>query len=191
MCQIIVHCLLGIAGPLTQRLVSALLEENVYVANNNTDGKLFRDGDPPVLRDLTIHNSMNLEMRMHKELVDQGLLDPDSVKKNPEDDEIVAEIKRCQRELAALSSHNESQLTRLLHLAQEEMKRQALKRKIAEVDEEVVKHYDNLMQAKTKKTQLSRKEQEKAWSCLKERENLLDQLNMLPSNSVGEPVKTA
>lgn len=59
------------AGPLTQRLVSALMEENVYAGNNNVDSKIFRDGDPPVLRDLTIQNSMNLEMRMHKELVDQ------------------------------------------------------------------------------------------------------------------------
>ncbi|KAJ8675388.1 hypothetical protein QAD02_011174 [Eretmocerus hayati] len=179
----------GIAGPLTQRLVSALLEENVYVANNNTDNKMFRDGDPPVLRDLTIQNSMNLEMRMHKELVEQGILDPDSTKKNPDDDEIVNEIKRCQRELTALSSHNESQLKRLLQLAQEESKRQALKRKIASVDNEVVEHYEKLLAAKQRKTPLSRKEQEKAWACLKERENLLEQLNMLPSNSIGEPVK--
>ncbi|XP_001605876.1 transcriptional adapter 3-B [Nasonia vitripennis] len=179
----------GIAGPLTQRLVSALLEENVYVANNNTDSKLFRDGDPPVLRDLTIQNSMNLEMRMHKELVEQGILEPDSQKKNQDDDEIVAEIKRCQRELTALSSHNEMQLKRLLHLAQEESKRQALKRKIASVDNQVVEHYEKLLLAKQRKVPLSRKEQEKAWTCLKERENLLEQLNMLPSNSIGEPVQ--
>lgn len=169
--------------------MSALLEKNVYGANNNTDSKLFRDGDPPVLRDLSIQNSMNLEMRMHKELVDQGILDPDSQKKNPEDDEIVAEIKRCQKELIALSSHNETQLKRLLHLAQEESKRQALKRKIATVDNEVVEHYEKLLAAKQRKVPLNKKEQEKAWTCLKERENLLDQLNMLPSNSVGEPVK--
>lgn len=62
------------SGPLTQRLVSALLEENVYIANNNSENKMFRDGDPPVLRDLSIQNSMNLEMRMHKELVEQVIL---------------------------------------------------------------------------------------------------------------------
>lgn len=133
---------------------------------------------------------MNLEMRMHKELVEQGILDPDSQKKNPEDDEIVAEIKRCQKELLALSSHNETQLKRLLNLAQEESKRQSLKRKIATIDNEVVEHYEKLIAAKQRKIPLNKKEQEKAWTCLKERETLLEQLNMLPSNSLGEPAKS-
>ncbi|KAK0084617.1 hypothetical protein PV325_006725 [Microctonus aethiopoides] len=177
----------SMAGPLTQRLVSALLEENVYVANNNSDSKLFRDGDPPVLRDLSIQNSMNLELRMHKELVEQGILEPDSHRKNQEDDEILTEIKRCQQDLMALSSHNVAQLKRLLNLAQEESRRQALKRKISVVDNDVVEHYNKLIIAKQRKVPLTRKEQEKAWASLREREALLQQLNALPpSNSIGE-----
>jgi len=168
----------GIAGPLTQRLVSALLEENVYVANNNTENKLFRDSDPPILRDLTMQNSINLELRMHKELVEQGLLEPDPQKKNQEDDEILAEIKRCQQELSALSNHNVTQLKRLLTLAQEESKRQGLKRKISVADNEVIEHYKKLTVAKQRKVSLTKKEQEKAWACLRERENLLEQLNV-------------
>ncbi|XP_043262081.1 transcriptional adapter 3-B [Colletes gigas] len=178
----------SIAGPLTQRLVSALLEENVYVANNNTDNKLFRDSDPPVLRDLTIQNSINLELRMHKELVEQGILESDAQKKNQEDDEILTEIKRCQQELTALSNHNVTQLKRLLNLAQEESKRQALKRKISAADNEVIEHYKKLILSKQRKVPLTKKEQEKAWACLRERENLLDQLNMLPHDSVGESI---
>ncbi|XP_046751940.1 transcriptional adapter 3-B [Diprion similis] len=172
----------SIAGPLTQRLVSALLEENVYVANNNMDNKLFRDGDPPVLRDLSIQNSMNLELRMHKELVEQGILEADTPKKN-QDDEILAEIKRCQQELSALSNHNVTQLKRLLQLAQEESKRQAVKRKISIVDNEVVEHYKKLILAKQRKVSMTKKEQDKAWSCLRERENLLEHLNILSSGS--------
>jgi len=168
----------SIAGPLTQRLVSALLEENVYVANNNMENKLFRDGDPPVLRDLTIQNSMNLELRMHKELVEQGILEPDAQKKNQEDDEILAEIKRCQQELFVLSNHNVTQLKRLLNLAQEESKRQALKRKINVADNDVIEHYKKLTLAKQRKVPLTRKDHEKAWACLRERENLLEQLNI-------------
>ncbi|KYQ60017.1 Transcriptional adapter 3-B [Trachymyrmex zeteki] len=168
----------SIAGPLTQRLVSALLEENVYVANNNMENKLFRDGDPPVLRDLTIQNSMNLELRMHKELVEQGILEPDAQKKNQEDDEILAEIKRCQQELFVLSNHNVTQLKRLLNLAQEESKRQALKRKINVADNDVIEHYKKLTLAKQRKVPLTRKDHEKAWTCLRERENLLEQLNI-------------
>ncbi|XP_011159252.1 transcriptional adapter 3-B [Solenopsis invicta] len=168
----------SITGPLTQRLVSALLEENVYMGNNNMENKLFRDGDPPVLRDLTIQNSMNLELRMHKELVEQGILEPDAQKKNQEDDEILAEIKRCQQELSALSNHNVTQLRRLLNLAQEESKRQALKRKISVADNEVIEHYKKLTLAKQRKVPLTRKDQEKAWACLKERETLLEQLNV-------------
>lgn len=168
----------SIAGPLTQRLVSALLEENVYIANNNMENKLFRDGDPPILRDLTIQNSMNLELRMHKELVEQGILEPDVQKKNQEDDEILTEIKRCQQELSALSNHNVTQLKRLLNLAQEESKRQALKRKISIADNEVIEHYKKLALAKQRKVPLTRKDHEKAWACLRERENLLEQLNV-------------
>ncbi|KAG5332278.1 TAD3B protein, partial [Acromyrmex heyeri] len=168
----------SIAGPLTQRLVSALLEENVYVANNNMENKLFRDGDPPVLRDLTIQNSMNLELRMHKELVEQGILEPDAQKKNQEDDEILAEIKRCQQELFVLSNHNDTQLKRLLNQAQEESKRQALKRKINIADNDVIEHYKKLTLAKQRKVPLTRKDHEKAWACLRERENLLEQLNI-------------
>ncbi|KAG5336635.1 TAD3B protein, partial [Acromyrmex charruanus] len=168
----------SIAGPLTQRLVSALLEENVYVANNNMENKLFRDGDPPVLRDLTIQNSMNLELRMHKELVEQGILEPDAQKKNQEDDEILAEIKRCQQELFVLSNHNGTQLKRLLNQAQEESKRQALKRKINIADNDVIEHYKKLTLAKQRKVPLTRKDHEKAWACLRERENLLEQLNI-------------
>lgn len=167
----------SIAGPLTQRLVSALLEENVYIASN-MENKLFRDGDPPVLRDLTIQNSMNLELRMHKELVEQGILEPDAQKKNKEDDEILIEIKRCQQELSALSNHNITQLKRLLNLAQEESKRQALKRKISIADNEVIEHYKKLTLAKQRKVPLTRKDHEKAWACLRERENLLEQLNV-------------
>ncbi|KYN32283.1 Transcriptional adapter 3-B [Trachymyrmex septentrionalis] len=168
----------SIAGPLTQRLVSALLEENVYVANNNMENKLFRDGDPPVLRDLTIQNSMNLELRMHKELVEQGILEPDVQKKHQEDDEILAEIKRCQQELVVLSNHNVTELKRLLNLAQEESKRQALKRKINVADNDVIEHYKKLSMAKQRKVPLTRKDHEKAWACLRERENLLEQLNI-------------
>ncbi|KAL7293852.1 hypothetical protein TKK_0012907 [Trichogramma kaykai] len=178
----------GISGPLTQRLVSALLEENVYVANNNADNKLFRDGDPPVLRDLSIQNSMNLEMRMHKELVEQGILDAEPQKKNPEEDEILMEIKRCQRELIALSSHNEQQLKKLLQHAKDECKRQELKRKISTVDNEVVENYTKLVAAKQRKVPLTKKDQEKAWASLKEREQLLEQLNSMPPNDIGEPV---
>ncbi|XP_029659828.1 transcriptional adapter 3-B [Formica exsecta] len=166
----------GIAGPLTQRLVSALMEQG-YVGNNNTENKLFRDRDSPVLRGLTIQNSINLESQMLKELVEQGILEPDAQKKNQDDDEILAEIKRCQQELSALSNHNVIQLKRLLNLAQEESKRQALKRKISIADNEVVEHYKKLAKTKQNKESLTRKDQEKAWTCLRERENLLEQLN--------------
>ena len=134
---------------------------------------------------------MNLELRMHKELIEQGILEPETQKKNQEDDEILAEIKRCQQELSGLSTHNVTQLKRLLVLAQEESKRQGLKRKINTVDSEVVEHYNKLILSKQRKLPLSRKEQERAWNCLKERESLLQQLDMLPSNNIGEPVKVS
>ena len=53
------------------------------------------------------------------------------------DDEILAELRRCQGELRAVSLHNLKQLKRLCRLSQEEMKRQEIRKKLISADAEV------------------------------------------------------
>lgn len=55
-----------------------------------------------------------------------------------EDDEILAEIKKCQDELRAIALHNVEQLKNILKLAQIEYERQQMKKKIRQFDTEVI-----------------------------------------------------
>ena len=54
-----------------------------------------------------------------------------------DDDEILQELKRCQAELRAVSSHNHEQLTRLLKLAREALYRHDLKKKLRDAEAKV------------------------------------------------------
>ena len=72
-----------------------------------------------LIKSLNITNAENLEARVRKELEEQGILDPhEEMKDGVENDEILEELVRCQNELKAVSSHNLSQLKRLLKVTQ-------------------------------------------------------------------------
>lgn len=134
----------GITGPLTQRLVSALLEENISpdyglsVASTN-DAIGDNGGVDTTTSNRTISmmkNGINIERRVKKELIEQGLLDLDDFGKDNED-EILAEIKRVRTELAAIAEYNCNELKKLQTVAKEEMKRLEVKRKLDSVDQAV------------------------------------------------------
>ena len=59
------------------------------------------NGTPPI----QVTNGDSLERRLKKELEEQGILDPNDTDQDssPEDDEILAELQRCQAELKAVS----------------------------------------------------------------------------------------
>ena len=71
-------------------------------------------------------------------LLPSGILEVDdnNTEDNP-DDEILAELKKKQQELKALSQHNLSIIKRLHKLAKEEMQKQDLRKKMAAADTEV------------------------------------------------------
>ncbi len=69
-----------------------------------------------------------------------GILDPDEKPEDNPDDEILAELKKKQGELRALSQHNLSIAKRLYKLAKEEIQRQDLRKKLAAADAEVNFH---------------------------------------------------
>ena len=112
---------------------------------------------------------------MRKELEEQGVIDPNDDDEE-DNDEILEELKRCQNELRAVSTHNLHQLKRLQKAAREELVRQELRNKLAEADAEVMDAYQKISNARSKKKAPSKKEREQAWKALKEREVILKEL---------------
>lgn len=182
-------------GALTQRLVSCLIEENLLnggpvdcktTSNEMLDSK-GTNGSPnhKVFKSLNLGNTAQLERRIRKELEEHGIISLDDIlsgtdsNNTGDEDEILDELKRCQLELKALTSKNQSQLKRLLGLAKKEMTRQEVKQKLQMVDAEVVEAYRRICSAKQKKRSPSKKERESARKALKERDQLVRQLQTL------------
>ncbi len=87
-----------------------------------------------------LKNGINIERRVKKELIEQGLLDPDDFQKECED-EILTEIKKVRTELASIAEYNYEELKKLQKAAKDEMKRLEVKRKLDAVDQEVKAHH--------------------------------------------------
>lgn len=140
----------GICGPLTQRLLSAFLEENNEMQSdivgcsdgNAPDGSDNCPENNPSSANRARATSMNslfksgidVEKRLKKELIDIGLLEPSDFAK---EDEVLNEIKRVRAELQAIAEYNRDELNLLKAAAKEEMKRLEVKRRIDRVDQEV------------------------------------------------------
>lgn len=164
-----------ITGPLTQRLVSALMEENAY---DVPDIKVKQQSNIKS----SYKNSLTLEKCLRKELVDQGILDPEDLPPltNPADDEILAEIKKCQTELTAIRKDNCKNVKNLIGLCKQEMIRLNLKKQLDQVDLECIETYKKLVAAKQKKRPITKKEKEDAWRAINEQIRLNKEINLLP-----------
>lgn len=73
----------GITGPLTQRLVAALMEENVMpekspqsLQNIDTAGEATAASRTMSM----LKNGVSIEKRVQRELIEQGLLDPEDIR---------------------------------------------------------------------------------------------------------------
>lgn len=134
----------NITGPLTQRLVSALMEENLLgdgdLQNSengtNTENMSNNRGGGQSSSSSVMKNGISIERRVKKELIEQGLLDPDDFKPG-QDDEILSDIKRVRTELTAIADYNVNELKRLRAAAKEEIKRLEVKRELDSIDQEV------------------------------------------------------
>ncbi|XP_077990041.1 transcriptional adapter 3-like isoform X2 [Glandiceps talaboti] len=174
-------------GPLTQRLISALVEENIMTPlddmalmdsgpkdNAGVEGNTSpKNGNRP----FSVPHTRALEARIREELLYQGLLDADDQLGEDTDDEVLAELKKRQAELKALSAHNRSQKQRLYRLAKEEMKKQEIRAKVRVADNEVMEAYRRIQAARQKKRSPTKKEREMAVRALRERETLLKLLD--------------
>lgn len=166
-----------ITGPLTQRLVSALMEENL-MNYEVPDIKVKQTTNTKS----SYKNSLTLEKCLRKELVEQGILDPEDLPPltNPADDEILAEIKKCQTELTAVKKDNCRNLKHLIGLCKQEMIRLNLKKQLDQVDMECIDIYKKMVAAKQKKRPITKKEKEDAWRAINEQIRLNKEINALP-----------
>lgn len=180
-------------GHLTQRLVSALIEENIMVPAEDTAlAELAASGKEPELNGSmtrsglvrTVGGSssvMSVERRLRRELEEQGLLDSNNDTKqsnsdNP-DDEILRELRKCQAELKAVTAHNLMQKKRFYRLAKEEMAKQELRKKMQIVDMEVMEAYRRVIVTRQKQKIPTKKERELVWKALKDREAIIKALH--------------
>ncbi|XP_055372644.1 transcriptional adapter 3 [Condylostylus longicornis] len=175
----------GITGPLTQRLVSALMEENLITdgfsnADSNSSSENTTSNSASTLRSLSLmKNGISIEKRMKKELIEQGILDLDDFPKNDED-EILNEIKRVVAELTAISEFNRTELQNLKLAAKAELQRLEVKRKLDQVDQEIIEMYKKVLIAKQKRRPLTSNEQEDIFRLTQEQRRLCEQLDSMP-----------
>ncbi|CAL8123821.1 unnamed protein product [Orchesella dallaii] len=183
-------------GPLTQRLVSALVEERVTMFQNNcnlnspkedaslaTSQESFFVSRPGLVRALGLDGGANtppLENRIRDCLVDQGLLLPDDANDpiwlNP-DDEILADIKRSQSVFKKLHQYNSEKLAALHHLGVKELGRNSQKRELEKADKDVLEAYKNIASCRLKKKPLTKKEKDAATKALEARNKVLTKLD--------------
>lgn len=142
----------GVCGPLTQRLLSALLEDNSEMQSDvvgcsdaaGQDGSESCNENNPSSANRTqtssiaslLKGGIDVENRLKKQLLDLGILDETDFEKDKED-EVLSEINRVRTELQAIAQYNRSELKLLRTAAKEEMKRLEVKRKIDRIDKEV------------------------------------------------------
>ena len=190
----------GSYGVLTQRLIQSLLEDSSTgspdsplsdAASNGNAEAGGLNGSGQIWKQVSTGNTAQIEKKIRKELQEHGLIELEEPETgsvssgaaaaagSAEDDEILRELVRCQNELKMVASTNCSQLKSLLSLVKTDLQRQEIEKKLSEVDEEVIDGYKKLMQAKSKKRNITKKEKESCLKSLKERDELVLQLEGL------------
>lgn len=172
-------------GPLTQRLLQALVEENIISPMEDSpipdiSGKDDGAGTSPRSQGkaFSVPHTRSLEARIKEELVSQGLLDSEERPPGGDsEDEVLAELHKRQAELKALSAHNRARKQELLRLAKEEMRKQELRQRVRVSDNEVMEGFRRIMAARQKKRTPTKKEKDQAWKALKERDSILKLLD--------------
>lgn len=186
----------GITGPFTQRLVSALMEENIIgdgqqattVSTENSNSSL--ENIPNNSNMVHTRSAANLlkngiaaERRIRKELIEQGILEAKDAAPGGERvddvDEVLMEIQRVRSDLMAIAESNTSQLTTLKDVALNEIKRLDIKRKLDDVDHEIIEQHKRIQLAKQKGRLLSKAEREEILRLTEKQKKLSSELDSL------------
>jgi len=135
-------------SPLVQRLLDTLLDEKLIKQIPNMLEKI-KNSDNAIKSSNGIKTELCLEQRLKKQLIAQGILEPEDLHKSfPPEDEILMEIKRCQEELAAVSKHNVSELNRLREAVAKDLKKQEIKSQLDKVDKQILAVHNKILLAK-------------------------------------------
>lgn len=188
----------GITGPFTQRLVSALMEENLIndghqatstttsTENSNSSLENIPNNTNMVhTRSATnlLKNGIAAERRIRKELIEQGILEAKDVTPGGElqedVDEVLTEIQKVRSDLMAIAESNTIQLTTLKEVAHNEMKRLEIKRKLDDVDHEIVEQSKRIQLAKQKGRSLTKSERDEILRLIEKQRKLSNELDSL------------
>lgn len=192
----------GITGPLTQRLVSALMEENLSLTDHHVSATATTTSTENSNSSLeNIPNNSNMvhtrsaanllkngiaaERRIRKELIEQGILEAkDAIiqvgVEQPEDvDEVFTEIQKVRSDLMAIAEFNTTQLSTLKGVAHSELKRLEIKRKLDDVDHEIVEQNKRVQLAKQKGRTLTKSEREEILRLIEKQKKLSNELDNL------------
>lgn len=194
----------SITGPLTQRLVSALMEESLLTlpseqaavgehsnsttssSNENTHSHSSSSAAAAAaaasgnFRSLSmLKHGVGIEQRLKKELLENGLIDPSEFAAHEDVDEVLLEIKRVTAEISAVSQFNSEELKRLRSAASEEIKRIAIKRKLDIVDQEILECYKRMLQYRAKRKGHTIEEKQEILRLTNEQRHLADQLERM------------
>jgi len=168
-------------GSFTQRLVAALVDENIMapMTGNEMQDVNIADQQQVTSSKVDIAKSSksssfhrSLESVVKEQLFSLGLIDSSNEDEleYDADDEIFLELQKCQSELKALVTQNKNTVTKLVEHARAAMKKQEVKQKAKVIDAELVDIFRRFSSSKVKKKGLSRKDREVAWKTLRERE---------------------
>ena len=188
-------------GPLTQRLISALFEQNLMTPFDNKLGDYLDRVSPPqssylspksMAKKFTFNfGSSNMEKKLKKTLIEQGILEADDNEKmnlinqdkteksqedDAKDDELAQEIINVHNELKLVSKQCKERLQELLVKAEESFAKQGIKKKIAEIDKEIINVFEVVRACRISKQPLNDKDKEQALNLIKERDALTKEL---------------
>lgn len=195
----------GITGPLTQRLVSALMEENLSLTDHHVSATATTSTENSNSSLENIPNNSNMvhtrsaanllkngiaaERRIRKELIEQGILEAkDAITQveQPEDvDEVLTEIQKVRSDLMANAEFNTTQLSTLKSVAHNELKRLEIKRKLDDVDHEIVEQNKRVQLAKQKGRSLTKSERDEILRLIDKQKKLSNELDNLAVPGYG------
>lgn len=137
-----------------------------------------------------LKNGIAAERRIRKELIEQGILEAKDgivpsvvvggvIEKQEDVDEVYEEIQKVRSDLMTIAESNTSQLTTLKEVAHHELKRLEIKRKLDDVDHEIVEQNKRVQIAKQKGRALSKSEREEIFRLIEKQKKLSNELDNL------------
>ena len=173
-------------GPLTQRLISAFVEENIIAPiteeplETKVSAESAKVAPPTGAKLMHVPHARTLEAKVRQELAAQSIIEKseDSEIDNEDGgDEVLNELKKRQAELQVLVTLNQKMKRELLEAAQTEMRKQELRHRVQSADADVLEWFRKFSSYKQNKKSPTKREREMASNALKERETILRVLN--------------